>query len=208
MKTVRSLAILAGLVLCGMAPACPPDNSFPRNLACCGNRDRRPMVAVPFSQQISRNAGEVPVELRGCRPSGEEIMAISILSGSTVAGCVGADNAVLFQNLNVQFTMRRCDANPVTRTTIVTFTNVFYTATIRLDLSPACVSNDWSVHYDTFDTHGDAGFYLLFQTGPQTLAPILDRYVLGWVASIPASPPSPATCPPRPRLGGTTSHCP
>lgn len=208
MKIARRLAILAVLVLCGIAPDCHRDNSFPRRLVCCGT----PAATVAFTQQLATNAGEVPVEIHGCGPNGDEITAIGI-SGRLV-GCVGSDSDVTFPDLTVQFTMRRCDGNPNTRPPPeVTFTNVHYTSHIPSG-TPACVStsqvNAPGVGGPGYDFHtDDPGFAALFaRSGPQTLLPILDRYVLGWAESIPARSTAPAVCPPRPRLGGTTSRCP
>jgi len=209
MKIARRLAILAGLVMCGLAPDCPPDNSF-RRQACCGDRNPTPPVPVHFSQQIATNAGDVPVELQRCRANLDEITAITI-SGDLV-GCAGSESDVTFLNLTVAFTTdsNRCPGGSLgIRTPTVTLTDVRYRNNMRFG-SPACVSNSSVTGYTFFTT--DPAFATLFATsGPQTLLPILDRYVLGWGATIPArpsSPPSPATCPPRPILGGTTSRCP
>jgi hypothetical protein len=210
MKIARRLAILAGLVMCGLALECPPDSSF-RRQACCGDRNATPPVAVSFSQQIATNAGDVPVELQQqrCGTNLEEITAITI--SGTLVGCAGSNSEVSFPTLIVDFTMdgARCGVGGV-RHPRVTITNLVYTN--RIDFTTlACVrTSAVNVGYTFFTA--DPGFATLFASGgPQTLLPILDRYVLGWGASIPAipsSPPAPATCPPRPTLGGTTSRCP
>jgi hypothetical protein len=91
----------------------------------------------------------------------------------------------------------------------VALTNVRYTGTIRSGSPPACIINS-TVSWDRFSTE-DQGYGLLFQrAGPQTLAPILDRFVLTWLAAIPRPVSSPVSpfCPPFPRLAGTTSRCP
>lgn len=160
--------------------------------------------------QIATGPDQVPRELQDCRSRNEEITAITIVEGE-LAGCTGDERlGVIFSRLVLEFTTdgARCPggvrgARPAT----VTLTNVSYNGRVRRDVTPNCVE-DSSVTFgsrDFFTT--DARFATLFATqGPQTVLPILDRFMLGW-ATLPQN-----TCPPFPTFAGITpggsSRCP
>jgi len=217
MRIAFRRVILAGLVLSVIAfTACLLTRRDTRRRACCGDSAHTPPLAsVSFTQQISTRADEVPVELQGCGSNREEITAIAI--SGTLAGCVDNSSArVTFPNLVLDFRTSgvRCQGTQgVIAHRLVTLTNVQYTATIESGSSLGCMRNSSVATVYTFHSD-DPGFATLFATrGPQTLLPILDRYVLGWLASIPVPPPSPSptpttTCPPAPTFGGTTTRCP
>jgi hypothetical protein len=184
----------------------------PPRPGCCGDLNSPGTTSVAFSHQIATSADEVPVELQRCGFNNEEITAIRI--NGTLAGCVNGSSAdVIFTRLNVFFTTNgaRCPGSTQGELPgrVVALINVKYTGTIRSGSPPACISNS----IVTWDRAGseDPGYEALFRNaGPQTLAPILDRFVLTWLAAVARPNPSPVSvfCPPFPRLAGTTSRCP
>lgn len=210
MRITLSLIILIGPIL---FLGCPPSNTQQPNLTCCGDLSASPFQTVDIpSVEISANADQVPVELIGCGFYDKEISRI-VIDGK-LAGCADSLNdtepevKIKFSQLNVIFTTRggnRCSGSevPVTHEPVV-LQNVVYRYNIKRFSSPRCVS--WSEVSWGSSYSNDRAYNTLFQLrGPQTLLPILDRYVLGWIASIPTEG---GVCPPRPIFGGTVSRCP
>lgn len=214
MRITFRKVMLAGFVLFGFSlVSCNLVHPLAPS-TCCGDPRSTPPVSIRFSQQIATRVEEVPVELQGCGANHEEITAISI--HGTLAACVSVSGSTMkFPDLVVDFTTSgaRCGGSQAVITgRSVSLTDVNYTNTIRSNRPPSCVIGS-SVTWNIFNS-ADPGFATLFATrGPQTLLPILDRYVLGWLASIPrpsptVSPSPPPTCPPVPTFGGATSRCP
>ena len=203
----------AGFFLFGVTLiSCPPSNTVPpRNPPCCGDRTRTPPVTVNIPPvEIASFANQVPIELQGCGINGDEITVIAI--DGTLAGCAfkQGEAFITFPQLNVTFTTSRCDGlrTGPQRHEPVVLLNVIYKYEIQAGSSPPCVRSSevsWGSSYSN-----DPGFNTLFHSplGPQTLLPILDTYVLAWVASVPARPSTATTvCPPRPIFNGTRSRC-
>jgi len=211
MRITLSLIILIGPIL--FLGGCPPSNTRQPNHTCCGDLSASPFHTVDIpSVEISANAGQVPVELIGCGFYGKEISRI-VIDGK-LAGCAASlgetepETKIKFSQLNVIFTTSggdRCSGSHVSVThEPVELQNVEYRYNIRRFSSPPCVS--WSAVSWGSSYSNDPAYHTLFQLrGPQTLLPILDRYVLGWIASIPTEG---AVCPPRPIFSGTVSRCP
>jgi hypothetical protein len=172
---------------------------------CCGDRNSA-SARVAFSATIAPSANQVPDELRGCGVNREEITAITI--AGTLAGCVGINSAdVTFPRLLVTFTTSaaRCGGTQGVLVRTVALSNVRYTGDLRSGASPACISRS-TIAYDTASSQ-DWQFNTLFVTrGRETLAPILDRFVLSWATSNPT-----IRCPLGLTFGGATgatSRCP
>jgi hypothetical protein len=207
--TLRYL-ISAGVFLFGaVSISCPPSNTVPpRNPPCCGDRTRTPQLTVNIPPvEIASVANQVPDGLRGCKPSGDEILSIAI--EGRLAGCALSQGEafITFQQLSVTFTTGRCEGmrRGSQRHEPVILLNVIYKYEIQAGSSPPCVRSS-EVTWASYHTN-DPGYNTLFLTqGPQTMLPILDTYVLAWVAST-ARPSTPTVCPPRPIFSGTRSRC-
>ncbi len=200
MRITLSCAMFVAFTLFGN---CGGTDSTPRP-GFCGDQNNA-LTAVDFSSDIATRADQVPIELQGCGLNREEITAIRIVG--RVSGCVdGTQAGLTFPTLTVIFTTdaARCQGSQgLLPNRSVTMTNVKYTASISSGSSPACIGSSF-VTWIQFQTN-DPAYSSLFQLrGPQTMLPILDRFALGWAASVPSS----ASCPPVPIFGGTTARCP
>jgi hypothetical protein len=143
---------------------------------CIGGVNTFPRPTVQIAAQIMRNPGEIP-ELAGCGTHGEEITEIRILG--PIGGCVsGLSSSVVFPTLTVLFKMSsgRCGGRIAEHESAVHLTEVAYNASYRFT-TPACIVSS-SVSWSGFDSR-DPGFMRLFSLrGPETLRPILDRFLL------------------------------
>ena len=207
MQTTQRWLTLVGIMLIALLSIACPNSVSPS--PCCGDPNNAATTSVAFSSIIASNANQVPQELQGCGVNHEEIIAIEI--SGRLSGCLQTNSVGLtFPNLQVDFTTSgmRCNGPPADRPQRrVLLVDVKYTGDPRAHLSPACIQSS-SVDFMPLISSGeDPDFMRLFATrGPQTLLPILDRFVLGWATSNPA-----VTCPVSLTFAGatgTTSRCP